>query len=239
MRLEGIIFDLFDTLLQLEPEEAYYPPSLRKLSEFLARQNVNVSFEDFRTTYFAVREELYSESSKSLEEPHFNVRVAKSLRTLGYFFDEADPVIVGATKAFADEFAAHVSLDEDAHYVLQKLRRRYKFGLVSNFAIPECALNLLDKFELNQYFEAIVISGDVNKRKPSPEIFDKVLKSMDITASKAVFVGDRLDLDVAGPKSVGMKTVHLKRKPSVDSSPVEPDLTINRLRELVSAVEKL
>jgi len=40
--------------------------------------------------------------------------------------------------AFSDEFTRFMRLDEEATNVLGKLYGKYKLGLVSNFAIPEC-----------------------------------------------------------------------------------------------------
>ena len=237
MRVKAVLFDLFDTLLLLESDEIYYPPSLRRLHEFLVKNGVNVPFEDLRQVYFEVRDKIYSESRKNLEEPHFNVRVSQTLQRLGYNFDVSDPVVVGATMAFADEFMRYVSLDADALDVLQKLHGKYKLGLISNFGIPECGWKLLEEFGLKGFFDVVIISGEVNRRKPSPEIFEKALEALDIEASKAVFVGDMLDLDVMGPKSVGMKTVLIKRRPVGKNAYVKPDRIITSLRELLAALE--
>jgi len=54
MQVEAVLFDLFDTLLLLEKPEAYYPPSLRRLYDFLVKNGINVSFEDFKRVYFEV-----------------------------------------------------------------------------------------------------------------------------------------------------------------------------------------
>jgi HAD superfamily hydrolase (TIGR01549 family) len=236
MLVEAVLFDLFDTLLLLESQEAYYQPSLRKLHEFLVKNGVNVPFADFSRVYFEVRDKFYSESRKSLEEPHFNVRVSQTVKKLGYKFDASNPVVTGATKAFAEEFMHYVSLDAEAHDVLQKLHEKYKLGLVSNFAIPECGWKLLNKFDLREYFDIVIISGEVNRRKPSPEIFEKALKALNVNASKAVFVGDMLDLDIMGPKSVGMKTILIKRRP-IENADIKPDRVINHLYELLSVLE--
>jgi HAD superfamily hydrolase (TIGR01549 family) len=236
MEVEAVLFDLFDTLLLLESQEAYYEPSLRKLYEFLVRNGVNVPFEDFSRVYFEVRDKFYSESRKSLEEPHFNVRVAQTLHRFDYNFDDSDQVVVGATMAFADEFMRYVSLDEDALDVLEKLHGKYKLGVISNFAIPECGWKLLDKFGLKRFFDVIVISGEVNQRKPSSEIFKRALKTLGVKASKAVFVGDMLDLDVMGPKKVGMKTVFIERRPVEHGVDVKPDYVIKGLNELLAVL---
>jgi HAD superfamily hydrolase (TIGR01549 family) len=236
MKVKAVLFDLFDTLILLENNEAYYSPSLKKLHEFLVKNGINVSFEDFERVYFEVRDKIYNESRKSLEEPHFNIRVSETLKILGYNFDASNPVIKGATMAFAEKFMQYATLDAEAPNVLRKLHEKYKVGLVSNFAIPECGWKLLDKFSLKQFFDAVIISGEVNRRKPSPEIFEKALKSLNVEASKAVFVGDMLDLDVIGPKSVGMKTILIQRRPTKNTD-VKPDKVISHLCELSSVLE--
>jgi HAD superfamily hydrolase (TIGR01509 family) len=236
MQIEAVLFDLFDTLVLLESGEVYYRPSLRKLYEFLTKNHIDVSFEDFERVYFEVRDKFYSESRKSLEEPHFNVRVSQTLKKLGYNYDTSSPLITGATMAFAEEFMHYVSLDTEAPDVLQKLHGKYKLGLVSNFAIPECGWKLLDRFGLRHFFDVVIISGEVNRRKPSPEIFEKALAILSLNASKAVFVGDMPDLDILGPKSVGMKTVLIKRRPIEDAN-IKPDKIITHLSELPNVLE--
>src|SRR3989304_748345 len=104
MHVEGVLFDLFDTLVLLETNEADYPQSLRKLHEYLDRNGVNVSYEEFKRAYFEVRDRLYSESRQNLEEPHFNIRISQTLEKLGYSFAVSDPIIKGAATAFGNEF---------------------------------------------------------------------------------------------------------------------------------------
>jgi HAD superfamily hydrolase (TIGR01549 family) len=237
MRVDAVFFDLFDTLLLLENTEAYYEACLIKMHEFLAKKGVNVSFDSFQHAYFDIRDKFYSESRESLEEPHFNVRVAQTLEKLGYNFRASDAAVTGATMSFADEFTRHVQPDKDAAHVLQKLHQKHKLGLISNFDIPECGRKLLKTFELEEYFDLIVISAEVNQRKPSPKIFKSALATLGVDASRAVFVGDMVDLDIAGPQSVGMKTVLIKRRRSGEDSGTRPDVVIRSLTELLRVIE--
>jgi HAD superfamily hydrolase (TIGR01549 family) len=236
MHVEAVLFDLFDTLLLLESDQTYYQPCLKKMHQYLTKNVVNVPFDDFSRVYFDVRDRFYSESRKSLEEPHFNVRVSQTLQRLGYDLDASDHIVVGATMAFASEFMQYVSLDKDAIAVLQKLHGRYKVGLVSNFGIPECGRKLLKVYNLEKFFDYVVISGEVNQRKPSPKIFERALKALDVDASRTVFVGDMLDLDIMGPKAVGMKTVLIERKPLNEDIDVKPDRIIKSLPELLDVL---
>lgn len=237
MQVEAVLFDLFDTLLLLEGQEAYYKPSLRKLHESLVKNGIKVAFEDFSRVYFEVRDRLYSESRQSLEEPHFNVRVAQTLQKFGLDLDVSNPIVRGATMAFADEFMRYVSLDDNAISVLQRLHGKYKLGLISNFGIPECGRQLLDNFGLSKFFDLILISGEVNQRKPSPEIFKRALNALDVDPSKTVFVGDMLDLDIIGPKKVGMKTILIERKPMEDYVEAKPDKVVKSLSELLTILD--
>lgn len=237
MRVKAVLFDLFDTLLMLEDDEVYYEPSLRKMHEFLKAKGVKASFEDFSRVYFEVRDSIYSETRKTFDEPHFNVRIMQTLQRLGYDFDASDPVVTGATMVFADEFMRYVSVDDDALCVLRELKKKYKLGLISNFGIPECGHKLLENFGLRKFFDMIIISAEVNQRKPSPEIFKKALLGLNVDASEAVFVGDMLELDVKGPKSIGIKAILIERKPTEAEASIKPDRVIKSLPELLTILE--
>jgi putative hydrolase of the HAD superfamily len=230
MAIKAVLFDLFGTLLLVEDE--FYIPCLRKLHKFLVRNGINVSFEDFSRVYFQVRNEIYAATEESLEEPHFRVRISQTLRRLGYNLNDYDRIVIGATDAFARKFMDYVQLDEDAIDVLQKLREEYKLGLVTNIAIPDCAWKLLEKFSLKKFFDVIVISGEVNRRKPSPEIFQKALNALGVIAPKAVFIGDMPNLDIKGAKNVGINAVLIERKPQEkETISVKPDKKLLRVWE--------
>lgn len=233
MQVEAVLFDLFDTLLLLEKDEDYYEHSLRRLHDFLIKNDISISFEDFKRVYFEVRDKLYAKVKESLEEPHFNVRVWRVLQQFGYSFDISNLIVVKGTNVFADEFMRYVRLDDDALDVLRKLFGKYKLGLVSNFAIPECVWRLLDKFGLREFFDVVLVSAEVNKRKPSPKIFERALKILGVDASRVVFVGDTPELDVKGAKNAGVKAVLIERRPVEEIVNVRPDRVIRSLRDLL------
>jgi HAD superfamily hydrolase (TIGR01662 family) len=237
MQVKAVLFDLFDTLILIEGGDSFYTPCLRRLHEFLVRNGVSVSFEEFTRVYFKVRDALYAEADKNLEEPHFNVRVWQTLQIFGYNFDISDAVVVGATEAFADEFMRYVRLDENSMQVLRSLRGKYMLGVVSNFAIPECVWKLLENLGLEEFFDAVVISAEVNKRKPSPKIFEKALESLGVDASETVFVGDTPSLDVKGAKNVGMRSILIERRPTEKAGDAKPDKVIKSLEELLAVLE--
>jgi putative hydrolase of the HAD superfamily len=230
--IRAVLFDLFDTLLLVDDIEVYYPVCVDKIYKFLSNHAINISYEAFKKIYYTVRDEMVARAQETLEEPHFNLRISQTLQRLGFNLDKSNPIITGATKAFADEFKRHTRLDPETFDVLRQLHKKYKLGLVSNFGIPECCWELLEEHGIKQFFDAITISGDVNQRKPSPEIYQLTLKALGVEAQETIFVGDSLDRDIRGPKNVGMKAVFIKRKPITEDIFVQPDAVIEKLSDL-------
>ena len=238
MPIKAVLFDMFDTLMLIEKNHEFYSPSLMRMYRYLASKGVEVPFEKFNNTYIEIRDGLYRKADLNWEEPHFNVRVAKTLQKLGYNYDVTNPVVAEATNEFCDEFMKYVRIDAETEPMLKKLYGHYRLGIISNFAIPECVHKLLQTAGIEQFFDVIVVSAAVNKRKPASEIFESTLKVMGFSASDVVFVGDTIDADVEGSKSAGMKAVYIERRPQKQSDKFLPDCTIKNLSELPSALGK-
>ena len=237
MRIKAVLFDMFDTLMLIERDHAFYNPSLHGAHEFLEANGVSVSFEEFEKAYVTARDALYAAAENNLEEPHFNVRIVGALKLLGYERDTSDSLVLGATNAFCDRFMNFVKIDKNTLSLLRQLHGKYKLGIVSNFAIPECVTKLLKKHDLEAFFEIVVVSGEINKRKPSPEIFQYALQKLCVSAEETVFVGDTVDADVQGAKAVGMKTVYVERRHQEEAKVTCPDQTIKSLNHLLTVIE--
>jgi HAD superfamily hydrolase (TIGR01662 family) len=238
LRVKAVLFDMFDTLMLIEKNHAFYSPALRAAYEFLATNGVSVGFGEFERAYVVARDALYAEADAELLEPHFNVRIAEALKLLGFECGVSDGLVVGATDAFCETFMTYVSIDENALGMLRKLHKRYRLGIVSNFAIPECVTKLLERQGLAGFFDVVVVSGAVNKRKPSVEIFRKALQQLGVCAEEAVFVGDTVDADVQGAKAAGMRTIYIERRPQKNAETACPNQTIKNLNQLAKAIER-
>ena len=75
--------------------------------------------------------------------------------------------------------------------------------------------------------------------KPSPICYRMALADLGVTADQAVGVGDRVESDVAGGQSVGMRTVLLRTghfRPQDLEGPVQPDLVLDSVADLPRAL---
>ena len=238
MKIEAVLFDMFDTLMMIERDHAFYSPSLKRVYEYLKERGVKVSFKEFEEAYVEARDALYATADPKMEEPHFNQRIANALRNLGYTFPVSSEIVVGATNAFCETFMDFVRVDDSAIESLRRLHGKYKLGIVSNFAIPECVYKLLQRHTLTELFDVVIVSGEVNKRKPSPEIFKKALVALGVKAQSAVFVGDTIDADIEGAKNAGMKTIYIERRVQQAAKAACPDQTIKTMSDLLPALER-
>jgi putative hydrolase of the HAD superfamily len=238
MPIKAVLFDMFDTLVLIEKNHEFYSSSLMRMYRFLNKNGIDVPFDKFNAVYIEVRDALYAKADLNWEEPHFNVRVAQTLQKLGFNYNVSSPLVAEATGEFCEEFMTYVHVDENARAMLRQLHGKYKLGIISNFAIPECVIKLLKTSNIDSFFDVVVVSGAVNKRKPSPEIFEGALKLLGVLASETVFVGDTIDADVEGPKSVGMKVVYVERRVQKESEKFCPDQTIKNLGELPLALTR-
>ncbi len=237
MPIKAVLFDMFDTIMLIEKDHEFYSPSIRRMYQYLNQHGVDVAFEKFESTYISERNKIFAKAGLNFDEPHFNVRIAATLNCLGYNCDVSNPIVTEATNEFCEEFMKYVRIDAETEQTLNTLHKKYRLGVISNFAIPECVVKLLKTSGIDKLFDVIVVSGAVNKRKPSEEIFKSTLKLMNLSADEAVFVGDTIDADIEGAKAVGMKAIYIERRVQKASEKFSPDQTIKRLSELPLVLE--
>jgi HAD superfamily hydrolase (TIGR01509 family) len=110
---------------------------------------------------------------------------------------------------------------------------RLKLGVVSNTFIPGQVLDRhLEQHSLLDLLPVRVYSCDVAYRKPHRGIFDIALQQAHLTPERTMFVGDSLIADVAGARKAGMVAVLKSPLGVPPKSRIRPDHHIVRLAEL-------
>jgi len=100
---------------------------------------------------------------------------------------------------------------EDAFEILRKLTKAgYKIALIANDEDATSARNIVTNTGLKEYFDTIVVSGELGVEKPDRRIFEAALKSLGVKAEDAVMIGNRVDTDIVGANRLGMVSVWFK-----------------------------
>lgn len=92
--------------------------------------------------------------------------------------------------------------------------------------------------QLADYFEDVIAYEDTGERKPSPKPFKKALEVLKLGPSEVLMVGDWIDRDMKGAKSVGIKTVYARYGDTKQNKDYHPDFEIADIFELVDIVKK-
>ncbi len=129
--------------------------------------------------------------------------------------------------------------------VLARLTQQGRgLGLVSNTSwAPAMHDADLERFGLLEFLPVRVYSSAFGMEKPHPSIYRHALDRLDVAPAEAVFVGDKLDVDIAGPQKIGMRAVLLaspyRNEVSEETVPDAWIETIDALPDVLEAWDRL
>jgi putative hydrolase of the HAD superfamily len=111
-------------------------------------------------------------------------------------------------EVYPRERRARHQLFPDAIECLTRLRDTYHLGVVTNGA-PCLQREKLSASGLAEFFDTIVVSGDIGVGKPDPRIYLEALLRLQVT--EAVMVGASIRRDVEGAMAAGLRAIWLNR----------------------------
>jgi len=112
----------------------------------------------------------------------------------------------------------------DTRPALEQLARAYTLAVVTNGDGTQQRAKL-EATGLAGFFAGVLVSGDVKVSKPDPAIFRLCENQLGLQPAELAYVGDRLDVDVAGARAAGWTSVWLDRKGMPGGAP-EPGLLV-------------
>ena len=142
---------------------------------------------------------------------------------------DADPAVLA--DAYIEGLGAGGDLLPGARDLLEQLAPQTTLALLSN-GIGAVARAKIARLDLDRYFDAIVISGEVGVAKPHTGIFDVVFDQLggpDKTTT--LMIGDSLTSDIRGGINYGIDTCWYAPNPPEDPSPA-PTYRVGSLEEI-------
>ena len=111
----------------------------------------------------------------------------------------------GDLEKIEKEYLDTIQLNNGFYDFIQTAVKKYKLALISNDT-SRWSRYIREKFNINQYFDVISISGDLNIEKPDERIFNLTLDKLGCKSSECVYVDDRRKY-LAGATKVGMHPI--------------------------------
>jgi FMN phosphatase YigB (HAD superfamily) len=213
MTYQAVLFDLFDTLVHFDRDRLptveingrTVRSTVGRLHGLLRPHAPQVSLEacyDALQGSWQEAERLRAIDHREVSAPE---RFADLFRRLSVDAATCPPDFVQTLiETHRTELARAALFPPYYRDLLVRLAERFRLGVVSNFDYTPTALGILEREAVLPLFEVVLVSDAVGWRKPRRDIFDRALAVMRLEPAQALFVGDRLDIDVAGAQAIGM-----------------------------------
>ncbi|XP_035721683.1 N-acylneuraminate-9-phosphatase-like [Vespa mandarinia] len=134
----------------------------------------------------------------------------------------------------------YLALESDTILLLRRLRKKYLLGLITN-GPSNAQWEKVRKLSLEQYFDIILVSGDLPWEKPEARIFEEACQFLNVTPSNCIMIGDKLETDILGGIEAGFgATVWIPTidKPRLSIEDPQPDFTVRRLMDISNILNR-
>jgi putative hydrolase of the HAD superfamily len=94
----------------------------------------------------------------------------------------------------------------------------------------------IDRFNLGELFDHILIEGEMGFGKPDPRAFHRALEAANVEPADAWMAGDNLEWDIEVPRQLGMHTIWVDRHANglPEGSPIRPHRVVRYVSELMT-----
>ena len=239
MKIQGIIFDINGTLIDIRTDEGY-EEIYRAISHFLTYHGIYMHRWEVKDAYYRIMESQRKESKEQYPEFDAPAVWREFIRECpgGAAFGPAKlkQVSLFLAEMYRGISRSKLQLYPDVKSVLDEFHLRFKMAAVSDaqsvWALPE-----MKAVGIDSYFTPVIISGDFGFRKPDYRLFKAALSGMKLSPANVLFVGNDMYRDIFGARQLGMKTVFfLSNQGTNEMDGVSPDYIIYRFAELKKAV---
>ena len=124
---------------------------------------------------------------------------------------------------------------------IQTLAENYQLCVVSDTIItPGTGLRrILDHHGLADYFAAFAFSDEVGRSKPHESIFMAACAGLDVEPDQVVHIGDRDNKDIQGAQALGMKAILYTGKRDQDRFTTSADVVCEDHADLVGLIDTM
>lgn len=236
--IRAVTFDLWNTLIEnrdyTDQRVSYLTSKLRKAGHQFMRSEVSEAISSSLVYVYRIWE---TENSRFVPTKE---RLDHILGKLSVQLPEGSQRDV---IAYFEEIALpdHPRLLEGAKETLERLRPKYKMGIISDsgFTPARILRKIIIKNGILDLFDTTLFSDETGYNKPHKIMFENVLSALSVKPSEAIHVGDLLQTDIAGAKAFGMKAAWLNHEGKDSDEAYKPDFNIRNIREIVDILDQL
>lgn len=233
--IKAIGFDLFNTLITVEPDTLVQ--AMKRMIKSLGNNGLSIDESSYIKGYRNAALKFVAEARESGIETHNSIWISHVFKENGISIPPEDERIADAIDQYFSAFYEKVHLVPDTIETLAILKKKYPLGLLSNFTHAPAAKEILNRTGLASCFDTILISGELGYRKPHPSVFDELARKLEIEKQNILFTGDDPEPDINGSHKAGLQPVwftYIREnnvpviKGTIQSEPIDPQIDVPR-----------
>ncbi|MGG6311235.1 HAD family hydrolase [Paenibacillus macerans] len=150
------------------------------------------------------------------------------------------PALYELKQYYDRNYMAHAKAMDFAAETLETCRSMgLRLGIITN-GYSHLQHGKIDRLNLRAYFDAIIVSGDVDIGKPDPRIYRLALERLGTRPEETIIVGDHPRNDIWGAAQAGLRGIWLRRKHAWDEGldGGKPWRTVSELNEIPELLEQ-
>lgn len=245
MTIPALLFDIGNTLLEYSLEGKWREFRLQRLEEMYPVVNDLVGPVAVPPAEFAAKvgEVIGGERARGIEGSgrswHFGDRLREGLESVGLGAD--DDALEQLTDGFYEAIRDCTRPYPDTEQALDCMRsQNIRLAIITNspWDTPGRLLRGdLERWGIEDFFDAFVCSGDIEWRKPNPAFMLAAAEALGVPPGQCLVVGDKLEADIAGAIAAGMRSMWINRQGSeLAPDGPQPHWTGGTLVELIQIV---
>jgi len=229
MKVRYILFDIDDTLY-----DSTLQMSTARMNAIRAMTQTGLPTE-VETTY-KVLEKIVEKYG-----PHYSRHFDELLERLGLKWDPR--VIASGVIAYRETSAAYLKPYPDTVPTLLKLRDKgYRLGVVSEGRAVKQWQKLV-QLGAQHIPHLVIISEELGLEALDSSLFKAVLERIDAQPRETIFVGSKLEPDIASANGLGVITVRIRKGKNRIETPERDEATpkyeIDRLSEIFDVIKRI
>lgn len=247
MSIRGITFDLWDTLVHDDSDEAKRAErglrskyaERRWLVWQSLRRDSAIELDAVSLAYDAVD----AAFNKVWKEHHITWPIAERLEVLLKGLKVSRPA--DWDEVIAETARMEVDIPPDlipgCAETLAELAARYRLAIVSDAIVtPGRELRrLLENHGILSAFSAFAFSDEVGHSKPHASMFETALSGLNLEPHEVVHIGDRDHNDIKGAQAHGMKAILFTATRAVDRETTSADAIADSYEALPAIIDQL
>ena len=207
--LDIISLDLFETLVHFKSHAFDSRSTLHKALQ-KHPEVPNIPFETICSNYYQMVQS--NIKNYELEREFRNDQILldiwkqKSIQIT----PELEQTAYNVITTYFEDVTSLIQPFSGVYETLDYLKDRFKLVLLSNHSWAPNGEDVITHFQLKDYFDKVIFSGDMGFKKPSPMIFDKIIKFFPMKKENILHCGDDYIADIGGALNYVFKALWIE-----------------------------